>query len=51
VIAGAAAVSIGTANFTDPAVAGKVITGIGEFLKRHRIATVRELVGTLRYGE
>lgn len=50
VIAGATAVSIGTANFTNPAAAGEIASGIAAFLAQRRIATLRELIGTLRYG-
>lgn len=44
-IAGATAVEIGTANFIDPAVTTKVIKGIEEYLVRHGISNVADLVG------
>jgi len=47
IIAGASAVAVGTANFTDPTTALRVIAGIEEYLRRHRIARVRDLVGTM----
>lgn len=47
IIAGASAVAIGTANFSDPMTSLRVISGIEEYLIKHRIASVRELVGTL----
>jgi len=47
-IAGASAVAIGTANFTDPTTMLKVIDGIEAYLVRHRMKSVRDLVGSLR---
>lgn len=44
-LAGATAVEIGTANFIDPAVTMKVIDGIEDYLQRHKIAHVRDLIG------
>lgn len=44
-LAGATAVEIGTANFIDPAVTMKVIDGIADYLHRHKIAHVRDLIG------
>lgn len=46
-IAGANAVQIGTANFADPFIWGKVEAGIRNYLTRHGIAAVREIVGTV----
>lgn len=46
-IAGARAVGIGTALFYDPLVCPKINAGIGEYLKRHGLNHVSELVGTL----
>ncbi len=48
IIAGAAAVAVGTATFTDPATAVRVIDGIGAYLQRHDLAGVGELVGSIR---
>lgn len=44
-LAGATAVQIGTANFVDPQVTMKAIDYIEDYLKRHQIASVRELIG------
>lgn len=44
-LAGATAVQIGTANFVDPQVTVKAIAYIEDYLKRHQIASVRELIG------
>ena len=47
IIAGASAVQIGTANFVDPFIWSKVISGIDDYLTRHKIARVADLVGTM----
>ena len=47
IVAGATAVQIGTANFVDPFVWQKVLDGMGDYLQRHDIARVLDLVGTL----
>jgi dihydroorotate dehydrogenase (NAD+) catalytic subunit len=47
IIAGASAVAVGTANFTDPTTILKVIDGIRAYLVSHKIKSVRELTGTL----
>ena len=47
-IAGAAAVGIGTALFYDPLVCKKINAGIADYLERHEMRSVSELVGTLR---
>ena len=47
IIAGAAAVQIGTANFVDPFVWRKVIDGIRAYMQAHGIARLADLVGTV----
>ena len=47
-IAGAAAVQVGTANFWDPASAGRIARELDRFLAEEKISSVRELTGTLR---
>jgi dihydroorotate dehydrogenase (NAD+) catalytic subunit len=47
-VAGATAVAVGTANFADPTTALRVIAGIEEYLVRHGMADVRELIGSVR---
>jgi dihydroorotate dehydrogenase (NAD+) catalytic subunit len=47
IIAGASAVQIGTANFTDPFVWSKLVEGLDAYLERHKIARVQDLVGRL----
>ncbi len=47
IIAGATAVGVGTALFYDPLVCPKINAGISAYLRRHGIASVAGLVGTL----
>jgi dihydroorotate dehydrogenase (NAD+) catalytic subunit len=47
IIAGASAVGIGTALFYDPLVCPRINHGIVEYLKRHELTEVSQLVGTL----
>jgi dihydroorotate dehydrogenase (NAD+) catalytic subunit len=47
-IAGAQAVQVGTASFWDPGSVARIAKELGAFLQREGIASVRELVGTLR---
>jgi dihydroorotate dehydrogenase (NAD+) catalytic subunit len=46
-IAGASAVQVGTANFVDPFIWPKMLDGICDYMQRHHVARVRDLVGTL----
>lgn len=50
-IAGASAVQVGTASFWDPGAPARIARQLGRFVARQRIAHVRDLVGTLRFGE
>lgn len=50
-IAGASAVGVGTALFYDPLVCPKINAGIIDYLKRHNLTEVSQLVGTLRLNE
>jgi dihydroorotate dehydrogenase (NAD+) catalytic subunit len=47
IIAGASAVGVGTALFYDPLVCHKINVGIADYLGRHGLRNVSELVGTL----
>lgn len=47
-MAGAAAVQVGTANFTDPYAMPKIIQGLNDWCDRHNVANVSELTGTLQ---
>ncbi|MFO7879911.1 MAG: dihydroorotate dehydrogenase [Bacteroidota bacterium] len=46
-LAGASAVQVGTANFIDPAVTEKIIYGIEDYMQRHGISDVKDLIGGL----
>jgi len=47
-IAGATAVAVGTANFTEPATSMNVINGVEQYLRDHGMADVHELIGSLQ---
>ncbi len=47
ILAGASAVAVGTANFTDPAITMKICDGINDYLKANGIDNVSDLVGKL----
>ena len=47
-IAGAAAVQVGTANFVDPFIWTKLTDGLSAYLTRHNISRAAELTGTLQ---
>lgn len=46
-LAGATAIQIGTANFIDPTVSIKVLEGIEEYMNKHKIVAVKDLIGAL----
>lgn len=48
IIAGASAVQVGTANFTDTLAMPRIIAGLNEWLDRHGVPNIEELRGTLR---
>ena len=47
ILAGATAVSVGTANFTDPTVTEKIVAGIGEYMKKYHVNDIKELIGAV----
>jgi dihydroorotate dehydrogenase (NAD+) catalytic subunit len=47
-VAGAAAVEVGTASFVDPDAAGRIVGEIESWCEAHGVAAVRDVVGTLR---
>lgn len=47
ILAGASAVAIGTALYADPAVGHRVLAGLRDYLERHRLATITDLIGSL----
>jgi dihydroorotate dehydrogenase (NAD+) catalytic subunit len=46
-LAGASAVQVGTATFVQPDVAAQVLRGIEEYMQKHNINSVREIIGAL----
>ena len=46
-MAGAKAVQVGTANFIDPAVTMKIIDGLEDYCKRHRISDINDIIGII----
>ena len=46
-LAGATAIEIGTANFIDPSVTMKVVDGIEDYLKRHKLESINQIIGQL----
>ncbi len=46
-IAGADAVQVGTANFVDPFIWTKLLDGLRDYMQRHDVARVADLVGTV----
>ncbi len=50
-MAGATAVQVGTANFTDPYAIPKVVAGLNAWCDRHGVANVSELTGTLQLNQ
>jgi dihydroorotate dehydrogenase (NAD+) catalytic subunit len=49
-LAGASAVAIGTANFADPRIPERIVGELAEYLARHNLRSVRELVGMANQG-
>ncbi len=47
-LAGASAIQIGTANFIDPKISVKIIDGIGNYLNRHNIIDIKDIIGALK---
>jgi dihydroorotate dehydrogenase (NAD+) catalytic subunit len=47
-LAGAAAVQVGTANFYNPSATVEIAEGVEEYCRRHKLGDVRDLIGGLR---
>jgi len=45
ILAGASAVQVGTANFVDPFIWPRLIDGIGDYMRRHGVGAVTDLIG------
>lgn len=50
IIAGARAVQVGTASFLNPRAAINVLEGIEDYLERHSMDDIAQLIGSLRIG-
>ncbi|WP_077611200.1 dihydroorotate dehydrogenase [Clostridium sp. Marseille-P2415] len=48
ILAGAAAVSVGTANFRNPYATEEVVRGIEDYMKKYNVEDIRELIGAVR---
>lgn len=48
ILAGATAVSVGTANFTNPRITEEIIDGIREYMSEEGVDDIRELIGAVR---
>jgi dihydroorotate dehydrogenase (NAD+) catalytic subunit len=50
-LAGASAIQVGTALFGNPLAMQEIIAGMEDYCRRHRIASIRNLIGTLQGGD
>ena len=48
ILAGATAVSVGTANFYNPTATLEIIQGIRQYMQENHIEDIRELIGAVR---
>ena len=48
ILAGATAVSVGTANFVDPRTTEKVVEGIEAYMHKYQVKDMKELIGAVR---
>ena len=49
ILAGASAVQVGTASFIEPLAMMHILRGIEDYMERHQITDIRELVGAVRF--
>ncbi len=49
-LVGANAVQVGTANFSDPRICGRLTSGLAAWCAKHRVAKFTDLVGAARLG-
>lgn len=47
ILAGATAVSVGTANFNNPHVTEEIVTGIKDYMERYQVNDIKELIGAV----
>ena len=48
-LAGCRAVQVGTANFVDPGVYGRILSELGDYLERHGLRDINAVVGALTF--
>lgn len=48
ILAGATAVSVGTANFANPYAAREVVEGIERYMEKYQVEDIKELIGAVR---
>lgn len=48
ILAGATAVSVGTANFHNPHVTEEIVAGIESYMQEYQVADIRELIGAVQ---
>lgn len=48
ILAGATAVSVGTANFNNPYTTTEVVAGIEDYMKRHKVEDIKDLIGLVK---
>lgn len=48
ILAGATAVSVGTANFVNPSATVEIAEGIEDYMRRNHVEDIRELIGAVR---
>ncbi len=49
ILAGSSVIQVGTANFIDPQVSVKLIDGIKDYMNRHSVQDIKDLVGALEH--
>ncbi len=47
ILAGATAISVGTANFTNPKATMEIVDGIRDYMQRYQVQDMRELIGAV----
>lgn len=47
ILAGATMVSVGTANFYDPKITEKIVTGIEDYMRKYNVTDIKELIGAV----
>ena len=47
ILAGASAIQVGTANFVNPRVSEDIVEGLGEYVSKNKLGSIRDLIGAL----